>query len=246
MSKSGRLKLDFLLGSPAYYPETASPQTSLMPILLTSESTPLPAASTADQDGLVAVGGHLTCQRLREAYSKGIFPWTEDPVTWWSPPERAVIPVGKVKVSRSLQKRLRNGDYQTSINTDFEQVIRNCAHPHHDEDTWIGESFIQAYTELHREGIAHSVECRENGKLVGGLYGLAIGGVFAGESMFYHRPDSSKVALVALDAHLQEQGFAFIDSQVPNRFTTQMGAETISRDIYLQRLTTALKQKVYF
>jgi len=217
-----------------------------VPILLTSEKTPLPAAATADADGLVAVGGALTCLRLREAYSKGIFPWTEDPVTWWSPPERAVIPVGQVNVSHSLQKRIGSNIYETFINTDFEQVIRCCAHPHRDDDTWIGETFIKAYTQLHYEGIAHSVECRENGKLVGGLYGLSIGGMFAGESMFYHRPDASKIALVTLDSHLQKQGFHFIDSQVPNAFTTQMGARTINRDTYLKQLEKALRAEVNF
>ncbi|MEM1157071.1 MAG: leucyl/phenylalanyl-tRNA--protein transferase [Verrucomicrobiota bacterium] len=217
-----------------------------MPILLSSETVPLPDAVTADQDGLVAVGGNLTCRRLQEAYSKGIFPWTEDPVTWWSPPERAVIPVGELHISNSLRKRIRSGIYQTSIDTDFEQVIHHCAHPHHDDGTWIGETFIQAYTELHRQGIAHSVECREKGKLVGGLYGLAIGGMFAGESMFYHRPDASKVALVTLDAHLQQQGFNFIDSQVPNDFTTQMGARTVPRQNYLQQLEMALRRNTVF
>ncbi len=217
-----------------------------MPILLTSEKTPLPAASTADEDGLVAVGGSLTTQRLTEAYSKGIFPWTEDPITWWSPPERALIPVAQVRQSASLRKTLRSGRYTTTINQSFEQVIRACAHPHRDEATWIGEKFIHAYTELHHAGIAHSVECREQGELVGGLYGLAIGAMFAGESMFYHRPDASKVALVALDAHLQQQGFDFIDSQVPNRFTRQMGAITIPRHDYLQALGKALRRGVTF
>lgn len=217
-----------------------------MPILLTSDKTPLPAAVTADADGLVAVGGHLTSTRLREAYSKGVFPWTEDPVTWWSPAERAIIPVGQLRISKSLTRRIRSGIYETTIDTDFEQVIRCCAHPHKDGDTWIGEKFIQAYTNLHREGIAHSVECRKEGKLVGGLYGLAIGGMFAGESMFYHRPDASKVALVALDTHLQQKHFHFIDSQVPNPFTTQMGAVTVHRNAYLKRLTKALRAHCQF
>ncbi|MEM6883667.1 MAG: leucyl/phenylalanyl-tRNA--protein transferase [Verrucomicrobiota bacterium] len=243
--------MSFALYTLGYYPcRSCLPplqiRKTIVPILLTSETIPLPAASTADEDGLVAVGGILSSQRLREAYSKGIFPWTEDPVTWWSPPVRAVIPVGEVHISSSLEKRIHSGIFETSIDTDFEQVIRHCAHPHQDDATWIGETFIEAYTKLHREGIAHSVECRVNGTLVGGLYGLAIGGMFAGESMFYHQPDASKVALAALDRHLQQCGFHFIDSQVPNNFTTQMGALTIPRDEYLKQLDRAHCASVTF
>lgn len=217
-----------------------------MPILLISEETALPDAHTADSDGLVAVGGSLNCARLKEAYSKGIFPWTQDPVTWWSPAERALIPVGQVKVSHSLEKRIRSGIYHTTIDQDFEQVIQSCAHPHHDEATWIGDQFIEAYTALHKEGVAHSIECWQGEELVGGLYGLAIGAMFAGESMFYRRPDASKVALVTLDRHLRAQDFHFIDSQVPNDFTSQMGAQVFARENYLKKLKNALNCRVTF
>jgi leucyl/phenylalanyl-tRNA--protein transferase len=217
-----------------------------MPVLLTNESTPLPDATTANADGLVAVGGALTCERLIEAYAKGIFPWTQNPVSWWSPPERAMFTVGALKISSSLRRRLRSQVYDVSIDRCFEAVIRACAHPHNDDDTWIGEDFIHAYTRLHQQGIAHSVECWENRKLVGGLYGLAVGGVFAGESMFYERPDASKIALVELDRHLQQRGFQWIDSQVPNDFTTQMGAVSVCRKEFLDRLQQASTDAVTF
>lgn len=197
-------------------------------------------ASLACPDGLVAVGGVLEPGPVVEAYRKGVFPWSQDPVTWWCPPERAVFRVGTVKIDKATRKMLQNRSIRITCDRAFRDVICACAAPRKSEDTWIGPEFISAYTELHESGIAHSVECWENEILAGGLYGLAIGGMFAGESMFYRRPNASKAALAALDYHLQMWGYHFIDSQVPNPFTTRLGAETIPRKDFLERLQAAV------
>jgi len=207
-------------------------------------SSIFPNPDTADPDGLLAVGGGLEAEFLVEAYRNGIFPWSEDPVTWWSPPERSVFTPGTVKMDRSTRTLLSSPSIEILCDKAFEEVIENCAAPRKNEGTWIGPQFISAYTRLHQMGIAHSVECWENGKLIGGLYGLAIGGMFAGESMFYHRPNASKAALIALDHHLHRQGYDFIDSQVPNVFTTRMGARTIPRKDFLRKLQRALELPV--
>jgi leucyl/phenylalanyl-tRNA--protein transferase len=203
-----------------------------------------PDPESADPDGLLAVGGTLEPSLLLEAYRNGIFPWSQDPVTWWCPPHRAVFKVGSVTIDRGTQQLLDAPSIRFTCDRAFSEVIRGCAAPRKNEDTWIGPRFITAYSELHRMGIAHSVECWEKEELVGGLYGLAIGGMFAGESMFYRRPDASKAALAALDNHLRLRGFKWIDSQVPNPFTTRLGAQTITRKDFLQRLKAVVRLPV--
>ncbi|MEM6822369.1 MAG: leucyl/phenylalanyl-tRNA--protein transferase [Verrucomicrobiota bacterium] len=217
-----------------------------MAVYLESEQDPLPEPNDADRNGLVAIGGQLTTKRLLEAYRKGIFPWSQEPVTWWSPETRAVFYPLDIRISKSLQKKLNQAPYEIRFNHDFNRVIHACAAPRKTESSWIGSQFTKAYCDLHALGIAQSVECWQGDDLVGGLYGLSLGGLFAGESMFFRKPDASKIALVSLCQHLKAQGFLLIDSQVPNAFTLQMGAKCINRDTYLGLLKHALSLPVSF
>lgn len=204
----------------------------------------LPDPRRARGDGLVAVGGDLRVERLLEAYRCGLFPWTSDPVTWWSPDPRGILEVGRLHVSRSLARTLRRGAYRTSLDEDFESVIRACAsEPRRGVcSTWISEGLIAAYLALARVGHAHSVECWLGDRLVGGVYGVAIGGFFAGESMFHRADDASKVALHHLDRHLAARGFTLFDCQMVTPATRALGAREISRDDYLGRLARAVDQ----
>ncbi|MGF1679645.1 MAG: leucyl/phenylalanyl-tRNA--protein transferase [Candidatus Methylacidiphilales bacterium] len=214
--------------------------------MLRNDDTPLPDARQADPEGLVAIGGALSPSRLIEAYRKGIFPWSEDPVTWWSPPQRAVFLPISLRLQKSLIKVLRRSDFTLTYDRAFAEVIASCACRPKNESTWIGPVFIEGYTSLHHLGVAHSVECWQGEKLVGGLYGLAIGGLFAGESMFHRTPHASKACLLALCHHLNRQGYDLIDSQVPNRFTLQMGARMIDRRDYLGVLKSTIDRPVHF
>jgi len=208
-----------------------------------------PAPDQAQQDGLLAVGGDLSVLRLLEAYRHGIFPWTEDPVTWWSPDPRAVFELDTfhTHIPRRLLKTFRQGRFQVTRDTAFPAVIAGCAEPAPGrEETWITEGFVAAYTALHREGHAHSVEVWEGEALVGGIYGVALGGFFAGESMFHRVSDASKVALCALAAHLRGAGFTLFDTQVATPVTRAFGAVDIPRGEYLRRLAEAIALPVSF
>ena len=192
-------------------------------------------------DGLVAVGGDFSVERLLLAYRSGIFPWTAAPLTWWSPDPRAVFDLDRFHVSRSLQRSLRQGEFEVSFDRDFPAVIRACAEvPRAEGATWITPEFIAAYVALHRAGHAHSVEVRRAGELVGGVYGVTVGGLFAGESMFHRVTDASKVALVHLVKRLRERGFILFDTQMVTPVTQAMGAAEISRDEYLRWLAGAV------
>jgi len=199
-------------------------------------------------DGLVAVGGAVTPETLLRAYRAGVFPWSSDPmVTWWSPDPRAVFDLETYRPSRSLCKRLRRAGWTLVLDQDFEGVMRKCAEPAPDRPTtWITGDFVAAYTELHRRGAAHSVEVYEKGELVGGLYGVSIGGFFGGESMFHRRTDASKDAVAHLVQHLHGRGFALLDAQVPTPHLDRLGAVEISRNEYLARLRHALALPVVF
>jgi leucyl/phenylalanyl-tRNA--protein transferase len=190
-----------------------------------------------EPNGLLAVGGDLSSGRLIQAYRRGIFPWYESPqpILWWSPSPRMVLFTDQVHVSRSLKKRLKRQEYQLSFDRAFDQVIKQCSSVNRDgqDDTWIGGEMIAAYRELHQLGYAHSVETWHEGELVGGLYGIAIGRVFFGESMFSLRSDASKVAFVHLAKQLKAWGFPMIDCQVANSHLTSLGAEEIDRDHFL-------------
>jgi len=197
-------------------------------------------------DGLVALGGDLTPSTLIEAYSKGVFPWEDiDPVPWFSPDPRCVLVPGDFRASRSLRKLGRSGRHKITADRCFEDIMRQCAMVARpgQRGTWIGERMISAYTALHRIGIGHSVEVWREDRLVGGLYGLAIGRAFFGESMFSTEPSASKLALGALAAHLDAWGFDFIDCQQRTPHLQSLGATTLPRASYLRRLERAVSAR---
>lgn len=194
-----------------------------------------PAIETAlaDPDGLLAVGGCLSSQRIINAYRQGIFPWysPEEPILWWSPNPRLVLFPNELKLSRSLKKTIRQGIYTITYDQVFSQTMQHCAAPRDkDTGTWITDEMFQAYTNLHHQGVAHSFEAWFDGELVGGLYGIAIGQVFFGESMFHKKTDASKVAFSALVHHLIKWGYQLIDCQVHTDHLSSFGAKNIKRD----------------
>ncbi len=222
---------------------------SPFPIPIVGPQDPLPDPCTALPDGLVAVGGGLSVDRLLEAYSRGLFPWSADPVTWWSPDPRAVFDLANAPhVSRSLERKLRQGRFEVTRNAAFLEVVAACAEPRAGQprSSWIDRTLIDAYDNFHRAGYAHSVEVWREGRLVGGIYGVAVGGAFAGESMFHRQADASKVALVSLADHLRGRGFTLFDVQVANPFTLRMGAEEIPREAFLMQLRRALREPASF
>ncbi|OQK18722.1 leucyl/phenylalanyl-tRNA--protein transferase [Methyloprofundus sedimenti] len=199
-----------------------------------------------DPDGLLAVGGCLSTQRIINAYSQGIFPWysNEDPILWWSPDPRLVIFPKQLHISRSLQKTLRKQDFKISFDTAFTEVIKACAAPRSQESgTWLTAEMQVAYIRLHDEGYAHSVEAWHDNKLVGGLYGIAIGQVFFGESMFHSKTDASKVAFVSLIQQLSLWDFQLIDCQVHTQHLVSMGAEEIRRTRFCSLLQLYKQRK---
>lgn len=192
---------------------------------------------------VVAMGEDLRVETLREAYRKGIFPWPHDelPLPWFSPRRRAVIFFDELHVARSLRKVQKREPYTFTIDRAFDDVIRACSEtPRPDQDgTWIEPVMIEAYRRFHEAGDVHSVEAWENGELAGGLYGVDAGGVFTGESMFYRRPDASKLALLFLIDHLRERGATFLDCQVMTPHMEALGAREISRGKFLDLLAAA-------
>jgi len=198
----------------------------------------------AEPDGLLAAGGDLSPERLLDAYRKGIFPWYSDgqPILWWSPNPRTVLYPDQPKISRSLRKVLRQGRFALSYDRAFERVIAACAAPRSEEaGTWITDAMMQAYTKLHRLGHAHSIECWLDGELVGGLYGVSIGRVFFGESMFSRARDASKVAFVQLANQLADWQYGLIDCQVYSPHLASLGARSIPRKQFLERLDELCK-----
>lgn len=196
-----------------------------------------PDPRLAPADAPLAVGEDFSSDTLLAAYRQGIFPWPDGrgAVYWWSPDPRAVFPVGTVRRPRSLRQRIRNGGFTTTVDRAFGDVIAACAwRP--GEGTWITPAMRRAYVSLHELGHAHSVEVWQDGILAGGLYGIAVGGVFTGESMFHAVRDASKVALVALDEHLADRGFALIDAQMHTDHLEAMGAVEIPRSDFLDAL----------
>jgi leucyl/phenylalanyl-tRNA---protein transferase len=201
----------------------------------------------ADEDGLVAVGGDLEPETMLTAYRRGIFPWygIDQPICWWSPDPRAVLELDGLHVSRRLARTLRTGKFATTVNRAFEAVVAGCAE-RPPEETWITPELVVAYRRLHERGHCHSVEAWQGGELVGGVFGVTVGGLFAGESMFHRRTDGSKVALVALVERLRQRGFALFDVQFRTAHTTRMGAVEVPRAAYLRRLAEAVKLDVRF
>ena len=199
----------------------------------------------SEPNGLLAAGGDLSADRLVQAYRHGCFPWFSEgqPILWWSPDPRTVLFPEQLHVSRSLAKLLRQQRYQVSFDRDFEAVIQACAAPRRDADgTWITDDMQNAYTELHARGHAHSVEVWDHGELVGGLYGLAMGQLFFGESMFSRADNASKFGFVTLVKHLQAWGFVLIDCQMATRHLESLGARSIPRQQFADYLRDHLDQ----
>jgi leucyl/phenylalanyl-tRNA---protein transferase len=196
----------------------------------------------ADENGLVAIGGSLDPDLVLVAYASGVFPWSSDPViSWWSPDPRALFDLGTWKPHRSTRQSARRAGWRFSVDEAFERVMRECAAPAPGrESTWISEDFVRTYRALHARGHAHSVEVWEGDQLVGGLYGVTLGGFFGGESMFNRRTDGSKAAVMHLVERLRAGGFVLCDAQVPTPHLQRLGAIEIPRTEYLERLARAL------
>ncbi len=201
----------------------------------------------ADADGLVGVGGNLQPSMLLEAYRRGIFPWFDasSPILWWSPDPRAIFELDGLHVSRRLARTVRSGRFTSTVDRAFTEVMRGCAHRPHD-GVWITPDMIVAYARLHDLGHAHSVEVWHEGELAGGVYGVTVGGLFAGESMFSRVRDASKVALVYLMERLRQRGYRLFDVQFLNDHTAGLGAVEIPRSEYLARLRMALTCEARF
>lgn len=196
-----------------------------------------------EPNGLLAAGGDLRPERLLAAYRHGCFPWYQEgqPLLWWSPDPRTVLFPDELHVSRSLRKRMRHGDYRVTFDKAFAEVIQGCAGPRSYADgTWITTPMQDAYVRLHEMGVAHSVEVWQQGQLVGGLYGIAMGELFFGESMFSRATDASKVGFVTLVERLREWGFALIDCQMPTRHLESFGARSIPRAAFAEALAMHL------
>lgn len=207
-----------------------------------------PPLETADDSGLLAIGGDLEIESLLLAYSSGIFPWPiEDGLlAWFSPEKRAILELSKFRIAKSLKKEITKGGLTCTLNKDFAQVIACCRESKTRKGargTWIIPEMVAAYINLHKNGYAHSVECWENGQLVGGLYGVSIAGMFAGESMFFKRDNASKVALAYLVDYLQTKGCEWIDCQVMNSHLKSLGATEVRREVFIEKLASSLSNK---
>jgi leucyl/phenylalanyl-tRNA--protein transferase len=202
--------------------------------------------SLADDNGFVALGGDLRPERLLEAYRKGIFPWYDDswPIMWWSPDPRAIFELDGLHIPRRLRRTVRAGRFQVTVNRAFAAVMQGCAS--RTEGTWITRDMLDAYCRLHQLGWAHSLEVWDTAELAGGIYGVAIGGFFAGESMFHRVTDASKIALVHLVDRLRQRGFQLFDIQMLTDHTRRLGAVEISRQEYLARLRAAVRLPIQF
>jgi len=205
-----------------------------------------PNPSQATSDGIVAWGGDLNPSRLIKAYQNGIFPWysKDDPIIWWSPDPRFIMELDDFKLSRSLKKSMKKFNYK--FDTNFKEVIKKCASIKRNKqnDTWINDEMIEAYSVLHDMGIAHSVETYQDDKLIGGLYGVAVGEVFCGESMFAEVTDASKSAYATLIKHLKLWGYDFIDCQVPTNHLKSLGAKEVTRECFLEKLDKVKNKEI--
>jgi leucyl/phenylalanyl-tRNA--protein transferase len=211
----------------------------MLPLLQHDIFFPPVTRALLSPNGLLAAGGDLSSARLLEAYRNGIFPWFSEgePILWWSPDPRMVLFPAEFRITHSLRKTLRRHAYEVRFDTAFEQVMRACAAPRDGQHgTWIHEEMIAAYCELHRMGYAHSVETWMNGELAGGLYGMALGRMFYGESMFSRRTDASKIALAHLSAQLDRWNFGMIDCQMNTPHLSSLGAREIPRKEFITRL----------
>jgi leucyl/phenylalanyl-tRNA--protein transferase len=216
----------------------------MIPWLHPGDTFPPVARALREPNGLLAAGGDMSAQHLIEAYRQGIFPWFNpgEPILWWSPDPRMVLFPAELKVSRSLRKTLKKQNYEVRVDTDFCAVIRACAAPREAAGgTWISEEMVAAYTALHEKGLAHSVETWHDGELIGGLYGVALGRMFYGESMFSRATDASKIAFVHLVRQLERWGFGMIDCQMKTAHLATLGAREIPRSEFVQGLSQLIE-----
>ncbi len=215
-----------------------------MPVFRLTDNLVFPDPELAE-DGLLAIGGDLTVPRLLLAYHSGVFPWfgQDDPILWWSPPERAMLRPGHLHLSARTHRRLRQRPFEIRWDSAFEAVIGHCSRvPRPGQDgTWITPEMREAYVALHWAGHAHCVEAWREGELRGGLYGVSMGGAFFGESMFSLEPEASRAALAALDARLAAWGFTMVDGQLPHEGLVAYGFKTLPRPLFLAELTEALR-----
>lgn len=218
-----------------------------MPVFRLNEKIIFPSPEYAEEDGLLAVGGDLSEARLLLAYARGIFPWyaKDSPILWWSPDPRLILIPRELRISRSLKQTIRKGLYEVTMDKAFDQVVRGCAEVHCEKEgeTWITEDMIESYRRLHDSGFAHSVESWHGGELAGGLYGVSLGAVFFGESMFARRTDASKVAFASLVRHLVGWDFELIDCQVTTEHLMSFGARNVPRTKFLEMLAHAMQRE---
>lgn len=208
-------------------------------MILLNEKLWFPPIEEAMEDGLLAIGGDVNPERLKLAYSKGIFPWFDGDIPlWWSPDPRFVLFPGNLVIAKSMRPILRNSKYQFRLNTAFEEVMRNCMQINRkaQDGTWISEALIQSFLILHQQGLAYSAECWENNELIGGLYGIRMGNLFFGESMFAKKSNASKYAFIHYVQQLEKEGVVLIDCQVYTEHLESLGAEMISREAFLRWL----------
>lgn len=217
-----------------------------MPIFRLSDKLSFPPPHFAAGNGLLAIGGDLSEDRLLLAYKKGIFPWYSpyDPILWWCPDPRLVLYPSEVHVPQRLRRRIKNSGFIVTSDLAFDRVIDECAgvRKEDNEETWLVDDMIEAYKGLHKRGYAHSVETWCKGELAGGLYGVCIGGAFFGESMFARVSDASKAALVALCGYMVENGFDLIDCQVATAHLMWMGAREVPRRVFLKQLEASVER----
>lgn len=213
----------------------------MIPWLGDQPDFPSTSRALRNPNGLLAAGGALTPDWLLAAYRRGIFPWFNDgePILWWSPDPRMVVFPDQIRITRSLRKTLRNARYEVRLDSDFPAVIRACAETREATGTWITQSIQDAYIRMHELGYAHSVETWVDGELVGGLYGMAVGRAFYGESMFSRRTDASKIAFVHLARFLEQRDFRVLDCQMTTRHLASLGGREIPRETFVKLLDTA-------
>lgn len=217
-----------------------------MKLFYLSEELSFPSPHHASAEGLLAVGGDLSPQRLILAYTMGIFPWYSrgEPILWWSPDPRLILYPGDFHMSRSLKRVVRKQAFQITFDTAFEKVVAHCGEKRAgSEGTWIVPEMAEAYVRLHQMGVAHSVEAWQDGVLAGGLYGISLGGCFFGESMFSRTSNASKVALAALMRFVQKKDFDLVDCQVTTDHLLRLGANEVSREVFLQMLKKSMKRQ---
>lgn len=216
----------------------------MLPWIKSDDPFPPVETALAEPNGLLCAGLDLSPERILEAYRQGIFPWFTpgEPVLWWSPDPRMVLAPAAVKISRSLRQRMKRGGYEIRVDGHFREVMLACAAPREGQPgTWISQPMLEAYTRLHKMGYAHCVETWMDGELAGGLYGIAIGRMFYGESMFSRRTDASKLALVHLCRQLEAWGFGLIDCQMETAHLASMGARPIPREAFMRELNRLIK-----